>query len=70
VLLVRPCSRQCFRCDSRDARIVIDRNRASGGGVTSGSDFALAMIGEWHGVETGRLTELLIEYAPQPPFGV
>jgi cyclohexyl-isocyanide hydratase len=52
-----------------DARIVIDRNRASGGGVTSGIDFALAMIGEWHGVETGRLTELLIEYAPQPPFG-
>lgn len=53
-----------------DARVVIDRNRASGGGVTSGIDFALAMIGEWDGLETGKLAELLIEYAPQPPFGV
>jgi cyclohexyl-isocyanide hydratase len=51
-------------------RIVVDRNRASGGGITSGIDFALAMIGKWHGLEKGQLTELLIEYAPQPPFGV
>ena len=27
-----------------EARVVIDRNRASGGGVTSGIDFALAMM--------------------------
>jgi cyclohexyl-isocyanide hydratase len=53
-----------------DARVVIDRNRASGGGVTSGIDFALAMVGQWHSVEKAKLTELLIEYAPQPPFGV
>lgn len=53
-----------------EGRIVIDRNRASGGGVTSGIDFALAMIGRWRGSENGRLAELLIEYAPQPPFGV
>jgi cyclohexyl-isocyanide hydratase len=53
-----------------EARVVIDRNRASGGGVTSGIDFALAMIAKWDGLEKGKLTELLIEYAPQPPFGV
>jgi cyclohexyl-isocyanide hydratase len=53
-----------------DGRVVIDRNRASGGGVTSGIDFALAMIGTWDGLEKGQLAELLIEYAPQPPFGV
>jgi cyclohexyl-isocyanide hydratase len=53
-----------------DARVVIDRNRASGGGVTSGIDFALRMIGRWDGLDKGKLTELLIEYAPQPPFGV
>jgi len=29
-----------------DARVVIDRDRASGGGVTSGIDFALAMVGK------------------------
>ncbi|MGH7260658.1 MAG: DJ-1/PfpI family protein [Nitrospiraceae bacterium] len=53
-----------------DARVVIDRNRASGGGVTSGIDFALAMVGKWDGLEMGKLAELQIEYAPQPPFGV
>jgi cyclohexyl-isocyanide hydratase len=53
-----------------EARYVIDRNRASGGGMTAGIDFALHMIGVWNGAENGRLTELLIEYAPQPPFGV
>ena len=53
-----------------DARVVIDRNRASGGGVTSGIDFALAMVSKWNGLEKGKLAELLIEYAPQPPFGV
>ncbi len=52
-----------------DARVVIDRNRASGGGVTSGIDFALAMVSKWNGLEKGKLAELLIEYAPQPPFG-
>ena len=31
---------------------------------------ALAMIGKWNGLEKGKLGELLIEYAPQPPFGV
>jgi cyclohexyl-isocyanide hydratase len=53
-----------------DARVVIDRDRASGGGVTSGIDFALAMVGKWDGLEKGKLAELLIEYAPQPPLGV
>jgi cyclohexyl-isocyanide hydratase len=53
-----------------DSRVVIDRNRASGGGITAGIDFALTLIGEWAGPEQGRLIELLMEYAPQPPFGV
>ena len=53
-----------------DARVVIDRNRASGGGVTSGIDFALAMVAQWSNVESGKLSELLVEYAPQPPFEV
>ena len=52
-----------------DARYVIDRNRATGGGMTAGVDFGIAMIGEIMGPEAGRLFELLFEYAPEPPFG-
>ncbi len=49
-------------------RVVIDRNRATGGGATSGMDFALHMAGMWGGEASGRLIELLIEYAPEPPY--
>jgi cyclohexyl-isocyanide hydratase len=28
------------------------------------------MVSQWNGLEKGKLAELLIEYAPQPPFGV
>jgi len=52
-----------------DARYVIDRNRATGGGMTAGVDFGIAMIGRILGEPTGRIFELLFEYAPQPPFG-
>ena len=52
-----------------DARYVIDRNRATGGGMTAGLDFGIAMIGSILGEPTGRTLELLFEYAPQPPFG-
>lgn len=50
------------------ARVVIDRNRASGGGVTAGLDFGLRMAAEWGGEPAGRLVELVMEYAPEPPF--
>lgn len=49
-------------------RVVFDRNRASGGGVTAGMDFALAMVGRWGGDSAGKLIELMIEYAPEPPY--
>lgn len=51
-----------------EGRVVIDRNRASGGGVTAGIDFGLRMAAEWGGEPAGRLIELVIEYAPEPPF--
>ncbi|MBR0896763.1 DJ-1/PfpI family protein [Bradyrhizobium tropiciagri] len=51
-----------------DRRVVIDRNRASGGGVTAGIDFGLRMAAEWVGEDTARLIELIMEYAPEPPF--
>lgn len=51
-----------------DDRVVFDRNRASGGGVTAGMDFALQLAGKWGGDAAGRLIELMIEYAPEPPY--
>jgi cyclohexyl-isocyanide hydratase len=51
-----------------DDRVVFDRNRASGGGVTAGMDFALAMVGKWGGDPAGQLIELIVEYAPEPPY--
>ena len=50
-------------------RIVRDRNRVSGGGVTAGIDFALALAAELAGEETAKLLQLNFEYDPQPPFG-
>ncbi|MBR0896715.1 DJ-1/PfpI family protein [Bradyrhizobium tropiciagri] len=51
-----------------DSRVVIDRNRASGGGVTAGIDFGLLMAAEWTNPTQGATIELLMEYAPQSPF--
>lgn len=49
-------------------RIVIDRNRATGGGVTSGIDFALKLAAEIRGEAHARFIQLSIEYDPAPPF--
>lgn len=49
-------------------RVVLDRNRITGGGVTSGIDFALVVAGEVCGVDAAKQIQLLIEYNPAPPF--
>jgi cyclohexyl-isocyanide hydratase len=49
-------------------RVCIDRNRISGGGVTAGVDFGLTVIAEINGVRAAELTQLVLEYDPQPPF--
>lgn len=49
-------------------RIVEDRNRFSGGGVTSGIDFALALAARIRGEDFARFIQLSIEYEPNPPF--
>jgi cyclohexyl-isocyanide hydratase len=51
-----------------EGRVVRDRNRLSGGGVTAGIDFALTLAAELAGDETARLIQLSLEYDPQPPF--
>jgi cyclohexyl-isocyanide hydratase len=49
-------------------RVVKDRNRITGGGVTAGIDFALSIAAEIYGEKTAKEIQLMIEYNPQPPF--
>jgi len=49
-------------------RVVFDDRLATGGGVTAGIDFALALIGELAGAEAAMAIQLQLEYAPKPPF--
>lgn len=49
-------------------RVVFDRNRVSGGGVTAGIDFALALTAAIRGEEHARFVQLSLEYDPHPPF--
>jgi cyclohexyl-isocyanide hydratase len=51
-----------------EERVVVDRNRITGGGVTSGIDFALRVIAEIWGARRAQLAQLGLEYDPQPPF--
>lgn len=51
-----------------DSRIVRDGNILSGGGVTAGIDFVLALIAELSGQRVAEMVQLGLEYAPQPPF--
>ena len=49
-------------------RVVVDRNRITGGGVTAGIDFALRVAAELAGERTARKIQLQLEYDPAPPF--
>jgi cyclohexyl-isocyanide hydratase len=49
-------------------RVVIDRNRITGAGVTSGIDFGLTLVGLLHGADMAKMTQLMMEYQPDPPF--
>lgn len=51
-----------------DERVVIDRNRMTGGGITAGLDFGLVLSATLRDERTARLTQLALEYDPQPPF--
>jgi cyclohexyl-isocyanide hydratase len=58
-----------FGAEPSSDRVCVDRNRLTGGGVTAGVDFGIALAGHWAGESMGRVIELLLEYAPQPPYG-
>jgi cyclohexyl-isocyanide hydratase len=50
------------------ARVVRDRNRFSGGGVTAGIDFGFTLAAELAGADVAQAIQLGLEYDPQPPF--
>lgn len=50
------------------ARVVEDGRVVTSGGVTSGLDFALTLIGRLRGPVVAQAIQLAIEYDPAPPF--
>ena len=47
-------------------RVVVDRNRITGGGVTAGIDFAFRVIEEVRSAREAQIIQLALEYDPQP----
>jgi cyclohexyl-isocyanide hydratase len=57
-----------FGAEPVEARVVVDRNRITGGGVTAGIDFGLVLLAKLRGDQTAKMTQLAMEYDPEPPF--
>jgi cyclohexyl-isocyanide hydratase len=51
-----------------DQRVVEDRNRITGGGVTSGIDFGLVLASRMTDSTFAQMLQLINEYDPQPPY--
>lgn len=49
-------------------RVVIDRNRVTGAGVTSGIDFGFTLLSLLCGESVAKTAQLMMEYVPEPPF--
>jgi cyclohexyl-isocyanide hydratase len=49
-------------------RVVIDRNRVTGAGVTSGIDFGFTLLSLLCGESMAKTAQLMMEYVPEPPF--
>ena len=49
-------------------RVVVDRDRITGAGVTSGIDFGLTLLSLLCGENVAKMAQLMMEYAPVPPF--
>ena len=49
-------------------RYVIDSNRVTGGGISSGIDEAFALAAILRGEDMAKQVQLTIQYAPDPPF--
>jgi putative intracellular protease/amidase len=59
---------KAFGAIPTDERVVKDRNRITGAGVTAALDFGLTMIAELRDANYAESVQLLCEYDPHPPF--
>ncbi len=57
-----------FGAEPVDARVVVDRNRITGAGVTAGLDFGLEIVARQRDEAYAKGMQLLAEYAPAPRF--
>jgi cyclohexyl-isocyanide hydratase len=57
-----------FHVDVVEERVVIDRNRITGGGVTAGIDFGLYVASKLFNEDVAKEIQLMMEYNPAPPF--
>ncbi len=57
-----------FGAEPVRTRVCVDRNRITGGGVTAGIDFGLALASELRGRKTAEKIQLYMEYNPEPPY--
>lgn len=57
-----------FGAEPTDGRVVTDRNRMTGGGVTAGLDFGLTLLARLVNEDVAKVTQLAMEYDPAPPF--
>lgn len=51
-----------------EGRVVRDRNRITGAGVSAGLDLGLTIVGMLRDQAYAETVQLLAEYAPEPPF--
>jgi cyclohexyl-isocyanide hydratase len=49
-------------------RVVTDRNRITGGGVTAGIDFGLTLAAKLRNPTYAKAIQLYLEYSPAPPY--
>src|SRR2546423_5492445 len=57
-----------FGATVADARVCVDGNVITGGGVTAGIDFGLYLTSVLAGEDVAQRIQLYLEYAPEPPF--
>lgn len=57
-----------FGAENVNERVVVDRNRITGGGVTAGLDFGLVVLAQLFGEDGARFAQLAMEYDPKPPY--
>ena len=60
----RRASWQLFGAEAVDERVVIDRNRITGGGITAGIDFGLTVAAEVFGPQVAQEVQLVLGILP------